>query len=103
MEWITSNTGTIITAIGIIATIVSIITEMTKNIGFLKKVPTILQVIVLSILLWIVFYFAVCGMGYLTFEWFTLVAAVVAGFITAYVSSYGWEKLYDVFKRYKKE
>lgn len=102
MEWITANTGMIITAIGVIAAIVSIITEMTKNIGFLKKIPTMLQVIVLSVVLWVLLYTGVCSMGYLTFEWFTLVASIVAGFISAYVSSYGWEKLTDAFKRYKK-
>lgn len=102
MEWITANTGVIVTAIGVIAAIVSVITEMTKNIGVLKKIPTILQVIILSILLWIVLYLGVCGAGILVFEWFTLVAAIIAGFITAYVSSYGWEKLNDAFKRYKK-
>lgn len=102
MSWITTNTPVIITAMGVIAFIVSIITEMTKEIGFLNKIPTILQVIVLSIALWIVFYFGACTAGAVTYSWFMLVAAIVAGFITAYISSYGWEKLNDVFKRYKK-
>lgn len=103
MEWIASNTPIIITAMGIIAFVVSIITEMTKEIGVLKNIPTILQVIVLSVALWIVFYFGVCTAGAVTYSWFMLVAAIVAGFITAYISSYGWEKLNDVFKRYKKD
>lgn len=103
MDFITNNTAAIITAIGVIAAIVSIITEMTKEIGFLKKIPTILQVIVISIILWIVLYMGLCGAGYMVFEWFMLAAVVVAGFITAYVSSYGWEKLNDVFTRYLKK
>lgn len=103
MEWITNNASVIVAAMGIIATIVSIITEMTKNIGFLKKIPTILQVIVLSVALWVVLYFGVCSAGYLVFQWYMLVASIIAGFITAYVSSYGWEKLADAFKRYRKD
>lgn len=102
MEAITNYAPAIITAVGVIAAIVSIITEMTKEIGFLKKIPTILQVIILSVVLWIVAYLAACGMNYITFTWYYLAAAMVAGFITAYVSSYGWEKLNDAFKRYKK-
>lgn len=103
MDWIMNNVSVIITLIGVIATLVSIITEMTKDIGFLKKIPTILQVIVLSIIFWIILYASVCSAGYLVFEWFMLMAAIIAGFITAYVSSYGWEKLSDAFKRYQKE
>lgn len=102
MEAITNYAPAIITAVGVIAAIVSIITEMTKEIGFLKKIPTILQVIILSVVLWIVAYLTTCGMHYITFAWYYLVAAIVAGFVTAYVSSYGWEKLNDAFKRYKK-
>lgn len=102
MEAITNYAPAVITAVGIIAAVVSIITEMTKEIGFLKRIPTILQVIILSITLWIATYLAACGMNYITFTWYYLAAAMVAGFITAYVSSYGWEKLNDAFKRYKK-
>ena len=102
MEAITNYAPAIITAVGVIAAIVSIITEMTKEIGFLKRIPTILQVIILSIALWIATYLATCEMSYITFTWYYLVAVIVAGFITAYVSSYGWEKLNDAFKRYKK-
>jgi hypothetical protein len=103
METIASYAPAIITAVGVIAAIVSVITEMTKDIGFLKKIPTILQVIILSVVLWIIAYLAACGAGYATFTWYFLVSAIVAGFITAYVSSYGWEKLNDVFLRYQKK
>ena len=102
MSWITANTGVIITAMGVIAAIVSVITEMTKEIGFLKKIPTILQVIVLSVVLWVILFFSACGAGTITYSWFMFVASIVAGFITAYISSYGWEKLNDALKRYKK-
>lgn len=103
MEWIFNNVSIIIAAIGIIAAIVSIITELTKDIGFLAKIPTVLQVIVLSVVFWVVLYFAAISANYIVFQWYTLFAALVAGIITAYVSSYGWEKLTDAFKRYKKE
>ena len=102
MEWIINNSAIIVAAMGIIAAIVSIITEMTKNIGYLKKIPTILQVIVVSVVLWVLLYTALISAGVFVFEWFMLVAAIIAGVITAYISSYGWEKLNDVFKRYKK-
>lgn len=102
MDFITNNATIIVTAIGVIAFLVSVITELTKNISVLKKIPTVLQVIALSIILWIVLYMGACSAGYLAFDWFMLIASIIAGFITAYVSSYGWEKLTDAFKRYNK-
>lgn len=103
MEWIINNFSIIVAAIGIIAAIVSIITELTKEIGFLSKIPTVLQVIVLSIVFWVVIYFAAVSIGYIVFKWYTLFAVFIVGIVTSYVCSYGWEKLTDVFSRYKKE
>lgn len=92
----------VISALGVIAFIVSLITELTKEIGFLKKIPTMLQVVVLSIILWIVFYLALCTSGTYTFVWYMLICAVVAGFISAYIASYGWEKLSEIYSKYVK-
>ena len=96
------NSTTFIACLSLVAFVVSVITELTKNISFLKKIPTILQVLLLSVLLWVILYFAACDTGYCVFTWYTLVGAIVAGFISAYVSSYGWEKLNEVKGKYFK-
>lgn len=102
MEFIMDNAAFILTAVGVVAAIVTIITELTKEIGFLAKIPTMLQVIVLSEILWILLYSALCSMGQVPFAWHFVVATLIAGVITAYVASYGWEKLVEIFSRYKK-
>ena len=47
--------------IGVLALIVSIITELTKNIGFLARIPTVLQVVVTAVVLSVVMYCAQCA------------------------------------------
>ena len=58
MSLITNNLVTVLAIIGVMAFLVSVITEVTKGIGFLSKVPTDVQVIVLSVVLCLLAYFA---------------------------------------------
>lgn len=88
--------------IGILALIVSIITELTKNIGFLAMVPTVLQVVVTAILLSVVWYCAICAIMGEPILWYLLVVRVVTGIIAAFVATYGWDKLHELVLRFKK-
>ena len=90
----------IVFLLGFVAFFVSVITELTKEMTFLKKIPTIWQVVVLSVAIWIVVFFAACSLGYCQREWYLLVGSVMAGFFSAFIASYGWEKLYVRFKEY---
>lgn len=92
----------VISLMGVIAAVVSAITELTKNIGFLAKIPTAIQVMVLSVTLWAVVYATAIASGKFTFAWYTLIAVIVVGLMTAYVAIYGWEKLQELFNRNKK-
>lgn len=87
--------------IGILAFLVSAITEVVKNIPILKRVPTDLVVMVLSMLVTVVAFFAL--LAYLTrpFVWYELVAAIVIGFLVAFVAMYGWAKFTELWARFK--
>lgn len=89
--------------IGCLATIVSVITQVTKELKFLKVIPTSLQVTVLSIALTILCYVAYTSYFDIAIEWFMIIGAVIGGFIVAFVSMFGWEKLYQIYNRFKKE
>ena len=89
--------------IGCLATIVSVITQVTKELKFLKVIPTSLQVTVLSIALTILSYIAYTTYFNIVIEWFMIIGAVIGGFIVAFVSMFGWEKLYQIYNRFKKE
>lgn len=87
--------------IGCLATIVSVITQVTKEIKFLKEIPTSLQVTVLSIALTVLCYIAYTNYFDIVIEWFMIIGAVIGGFIVAFVSMFGWEKLYQIYNRFK--
>jgi hypothetical protein len=88
--------------IGVFAFLVSVITEATKNLGFLKKIPTDLQVIVLAIILCQVAYFAYISYFSVEIQWYYIAGAFVAAFIVALVAMDGWEKLTNLYNRFKK-
>ena len=83
IETILSYGSAIIIAIAAICTLVTVITELTKETGFLKKIPTVLQVVVLSELICIVTFFA--------------------ALIVAFICTHGWDALIEIFKRYNRK
>lgn len=101
MDFTVSTFVTILTVIGGLALIVSIITEVLKGVPILKKVPKNLQVIVISLLLSIVTYFAFISYSGTTVIWYYIVADVIAGFVVAYVALYGWDKLASLYKKFR--
>lgn len=88
-------------AAGILATVVSVITELTKEIGPMKRMSTELQVILTSLVLTPVSMVAMAQYYKVPLEWFMVFASFIAAFIIAYVSMYGWEKLSNIYQRMK--
>ena len=91
--------ATIILA-AIVSLIVGILTELTKGLPYLKKIPTVLQVMITSIALWIIIYYAACDMGYCIRAWYVLCASVVLGIISAFGAMFGWKEFYVRIKKY---
>ena len=101
MDFTASTFATILAVIGLLALIVSIITEVTKGVAILSKIPTNLQVIVLSITLTLVAYFAYISYSGSVIIWYYIVADIIAGFTVAYVTLYGWDKLAGLYKKFR--
>lgn len=91
-----------LTIIGVLAFLVSVITEVTKNIGIFKKIPTDLQVIVLSIILCVVSYLAYTSYASIAVIWYYVVGCIIAAFIVSFIAMYGWAKLTALYNRFKK-
>ena len=87
--------------IGLLAFAVSTITQVIKNVGFLARVPTDILVILLSIALTLLLLFAWAAYSAIPVPWFCIVAAIIAGFVVAYVAMFGWTKLYALYVRFK--
>ena len=88
--------------VGVLAFVVSVITQVFKGVGALNKIPTDILVFVLSIVLTVVTYVAYMDYIQQTVIWYMFIVAVIAGFMVAFVSMYGWEKISELWKRFYK-
>lgn len=92
---------TIILAIGVLAFCVSVITEVFKGVGLLAKIPTDALVLVLSLALTITAFIAYMQYSQQAILWYMVLAAIMAGFLVAFVAMYGWQKLTELWGRFK--
>lgn len=80
--------------------LVSIITEFTKEIKFLKKIPTMLQVLVLCNLVSFITFFSFLSYSGIKFQWYYFAAVFFSSFVCAIVCSKGWEYIYEITNRF---
>lgn len=102
LETLTSNIMIILAVIGAIAFIVSVITQVIKGVGVFAKIPTDGLVLVLSIGITVAAFVAYMQYLHMTILWYMVLAAIMAGFVVAFVAMYGWEKLSELWKRFEK-
>lgn len=102
IEFIIANASKIILIVAAICTLISVITEFTKEIGFLNKIPTTLQVLILSLVICVIAFFAYLSYASIAFVWYYLVAVIFAAFIVAIICCKGWDYLLEIWKRFYK-
>lgn len=102
IQTILSNSSYILIAVAIICTLVTVITEFTKEIGIFKKIPTILQVLITSMIMCIVSFFMFTSYMKIGFKWYYLVAVIFAGFLIAILCAKGWSHLINIWKKFYK-
>lgn len=102
MDAVIQNLSLILAVIGALAFVVSAITEVFKGVGVLSKIPTDIVVLVLSIGITVVAFIAYMQYKQQTILWYMILAAIMAGFLVAFVAMYGWEKATDLWKRFNK-
>lgn len=102
MEMILSNMTLFIGIIGMLAFMVSLVTQVFKGVGVFAKIPTDLFVLVLSIGITVTAFVAYMQYIQQTIIWYMIPAAIMAGFAVAFVAMYGWEKLTELWKRFYK-
>lgn len=102
MEGIISNLSLILLIVAVICTTVSIITQFTKEIGFLNKIPTVLQVLTLSVVITVTTFVAMCQYKKYTITWYSIFASIIVGIFIAYITAKGWDAFINLFKRFYK-
>lgn len=102
LETIIANMTIILAIIGAIAFLVSVITQVIKGVGIFARVPTDILVFILSIGITVAAFVAYIQYIHMTVLWYMVLAAIMAGFVVAFVAMYGWEKLSNLWKRFGK-
>lgn len=95
----------LVTVIGVMAFLVSAITQVIKSWPGLEQIPTSAVVIVLSLVLCpVVFIAAMTYLGH-AITWYMIVGCIILAFIIALVAMDGWERVQAIWARtaYKKE
>jgi uncharacterized membrane protein len=92
----------VIFILSILAFVISVITEVTKEIGFLARIPTSFQVIALSVFLTPIALIGFASYKGYTIAWYMVFGSILAGFIVAFLTMYGWDKLTEIWKRFKR-
>lgn len=98
-----ANMATILSIIGALTFVVMVITQVIKGIGVFKKIPTDIVVAVLSIGITVVAFIAYMQYIHMTILWYMIIASIIVGFIVAYIAMYGWDKIYELWKRFGKD
>lgn len=103
IETIFSDAAKLMLIVAAICTLVTVITEFTKDIGLLSKIPTKLQVLVMMQMVCIIVMLAYLSYTGILFRWYYLAATIFVAFILAYVCCNGWEYLADIWRRFYKD
>ena len=103
MENVVEIVSSLILAIGVIAFMVSVITNVCKGVGIFRKIPTDILVFVLSIGLTVTAFIAYMQFTQQAIIWSMIFASILAGLLVAFVAMYGSEKLNELWKRFCKK
>lgn len=88
-------------AIGVLAFLVSVITQVIKEMPGLKRIQTNVVALVVSLILCPLAVVVLCIYFKLVLMWYYIVGAVLAAFLVYLVSTGGWEKVSEMWKRAK--
>lgn len=88
-------------AVGALAFLVSIITQVIKEMPGLKNIQTNVVALVTSIILCPLAVIILCVYFKMQILWYYIVGAVIAAFIVYLVATGGWEKVSEMWNRTK--
>lgn len=88
-------------AVGVLAFIVSIITQVIKEMPVLKNIQTNAVALAVALILCPVAVVVACQYFKIVIEWYYVFASFIAAFIVYLVSTGGWERVSEMWNRTK--
>ena len=88
-------------AIGVLAFLTSIITQVIKEMPWLKNIQTNAVALVIALILCPLAVAILCIYLQMAIMWYYIVGAVIAAFIVYLVATGGWEKVSEMWNRTK--
>lgn len=92
------NLSVILSIVGVLVVLTNIITQVLKKLTW-EKMPTNILVVIISMALTLVAFFAYCQIKAIAIVWYMVVAAVILGFLVAYAAMFGFDKLKEVLNQ----
>lgn len=102
MQIISEYSVVIIGVLGALAFMVSLITELLKDMPGIKKVPTKAFVILVSLIVTVAALLIYVAYARVMLLWYYVALAVFAAFVVAYIAMYGWDTLKEIKDRFIK-
>ncbi|TGY93456.1 ribonuclease [Petralouisia muris] len=102
MQIISEYSFAIIGVLGALAFMVSLITELLKDMPGIKKLPTKAFVILVSLVVTVAALLIYVAYAHAMLLWYYVALAVFAAFVVAYIAMYGWDTLKELKDRFVK-
>lgn len=95
----TLNVGQITLILGCLVFGVNIITQMTKDLGVISKIPTKLYCLILSFV--VTFITFACYVSYTNLELklYYIISVIFASFCVSYIATYGFDSFKEIYKK----
>ena len=101
METLMQLVTYLLTAVGVAAFIVSAITQVIKEMPYLKKIQTNAVALAVSLIICPVAVIVACQYFDIIITWYYIFASFIAAFIVYLVSTGGWERVTEMWNRTK--
>ncbi len=88
--------------VGVLVALTNIIAQVLKKMTW-DKIPTNALVVVISMVLTLVVFFAYCSIKSIAVVWYMVAAAIVLGFFVAYAAMFGFDKLKETLQGFRKK
>ena len=98
MEIITNNIGNILGIVMVLAFVVNIIVQFTKEFII---IPTKLWCIIVSASLVVGCVLSIMATGHINFSVFTIILGIIGSFIIAFIAMYGFDTFKELWGRFK--